>query len=143
MSKKHGYVGTPLYRSWYHMKDRCDNPNNKDYIHYGGRGIKYAKDWKDFISFKDWALVNGHSNNLTIERINNDRNYCPENCRWATRAEQSQNTRITVLYNGESAAAAARRLGGSPDCVAIRIRLGWSKERAFMQPIRLDSRNRK
>lgn len=93
-STTHGQRYTRLYRIWTAMKTRCTNPNSKDWPNYGGRGIGVCEKWlNDFSAFCEWALENGYADDLTIDRKNNDRGYCPENCRWATRAEQNQNKR--------------------------------------------------
>ena len=93
-SKKHGLKNTRLYTIWSLLKGRVLNPKNKQYSDYGGRGITICEEWKnDFMSFYDWAMKNEYSDELSIDRIDNDGNYCPENCRWTTRTIQQRNQR--------------------------------------------------
>lgn len=93
--KTHGKHNTRLYRIWKAMKNRCFNANTNDFQKwYGGRGIVVCDEWKNnFQAFYDWAINNGYSDNLSIDRINVDGNYEPSNCRWATAAEQAHNKR--------------------------------------------------
>jgi hypothetical protein len=89
---KHGMHKTRIYQTYHDMKDRCLNSNNPRYHRYGGRGIIICERWlSSFENFYEWAVSNGYSDTLTIERVNNDGNYCPENCKWATMEEQLKN----------------------------------------------------
>lgn len=94
---KHGQYGSRLYKLWSGMIQRCSNPKSARYSRYGGRGIKVCDAWKDFATFSEWATKNGHQNTLTIDRIDNDGDYCPENCRWVTRIENLRNSTVTKL----------------------------------------------
>ena len=93
-----------IYQIWGAMKRRCDNPNDIHYAQYGGRGIKVCVEWYDWFVFKEWALSHGYQDDLTIDRIDTNGNYEPDNCRWATQQEQCNNTRANKMltYNGET-----------------------------------------
>ena len=94
----HNLSRTKIYKVWRGMKSRCYNKNNKAYKHYGGRGITVCEEWKnDFMSFYNWANDSGYKQGLTIERINNDGDYCPKNCSWVTQSDQCRNQRTTVF----------------------------------------------
>ena len=98
---KHGGSKLAIYRTWIRMKNRCLNPKSTGYENYGGRGITICPEWTDklngFINFRNWALSNGYQEGLEIDRRDNNGNYSPENCRWATKIEQNRNTRNVKL----------------------------------------------
>lgn len=93
--KSHGMTHTRIHRIWRDMRSRCNNPKAQNYKDYGGRGITICKEWlDDFIAFYHWAGTNGYQCNLSIDRINNDGNYEPGNCRWVNKSIQNMNRRI-------------------------------------------------
>lgn len=103
-SVKHGMRYTRLYHRWLDMKQRCQNPKNKRWSVYGGRGITVCAEWlNSFEAFRDWALANGYRDDLTIDRINVNGNYAPDNCRWATKEEQANNKSNTIFIEFEGA----------------------------------------
>jgi hypothetical protein len=88
----HGMSKTPLYDVWRNMCQRCENPQNNRWNSYGGRGISVCSEWRNSVkAFLDWALANGYRRGLTIDRVNNDGNYEPDNCRFVTDAENRRN----------------------------------------------------
>ena len=100
---KHGMSNTRIYTIWSGMIQRCCNPNAKNYPRYGGRGITICEEWKEFKNFYDWSKISGYTDNLTIESLDNNGNYCPENCTWITKQNQMRNTRRNhyIKYNDE------------------------------------------
>lgn len=131
---------TRLYNIWAQMHSRCSHASRWDYKHYGGRGIRICQEWLDFISFKEWAERHGYNDSLTLDRIDPDLNYTPENCRWATNQEQQNNRRNNhyMTYNGETHSMADwARIVNIPYST-LRSRknnLGWSDEAALSTPV--------
>lgn len=142
MAKTHGLTGTRIYAEWKSMKARCFTTTSKAYIRYGGRGITVCDEWLDnFQSFYDWAMSNGYSNILTLDRINNDGNYEPSNCRWVSRTIQMNNTsrNVFVTLNGETKTFHdwIRELNLTKQAIIDRVyKCGWSMEEALTRPIR-------
>lgn len=92
----HGLRHTKLYMVWTSMRQRCKNPKNKEYKYYGGRGISVCEEWNDYAVFNEWAQSHGYREGLSIERVDIDRGYCPENCTWIPLSEQAKNTTRTM-----------------------------------------------
>lgn len=100
----HNLSRTKLYRIWNSMRGRCNNPSDKGFKNYGGRGISVCESWNhSFSAFYDWAISNGYSDGLTIERIHNNGNYEPQNCEWIPLSDQSKNRRSChyIAYKGQ------------------------------------------
>lgn len=133
---REGKKRASLYNVWCAMRARCANPKSTYYKDYGGRGISVCEEWKcDYVAFKAWAVSNGYSEGLTIDRIDVDGNYCPENCRWVDRVAQANNRRSNRLYtyNGET-----HNIGQWAKLYDIpysklhsRLYSGWDMERAL------------
>lgn len=137
----HGESKTKLHRIWAGMKQRCYDPNTTGYQNYGGRGVRVCDEWKnDFCAFRDWALISGYREGLSIERQDTSGNYTPENCRWATAKEQANNRRSNILitYQGITLTEKqwAEKLGISYNTLHTRIKTrGWDIDRAFTTPV--------
>ena len=136
----HHLTGTRIYRIWRGMKTRCENSNDYHYKFYGERGIRVCAEWQEFEPFYDWAIANGYTDDLTLDRIENNGNYEPSNCRWVTQKEQSNNTRKNrvITHNGISHTLYewANSVNMQPGTFAYRINSGWSMERALKTPVR-------
>lgn len=132
----HRMTNTRLYRIWKGMKQRCLNSNHPNYNIYGGRGIRVCQEWADnFQNFMEWAVANGYSDNLSLDRIDVNGNYSPDNCRWVTQKEQCNNTRrnINITIQGETHTLKewTEKLELNYGTVSCRIERGWDPIRAL------------
>lgn len=143
---RHGYAENPdkLYQKWLSMRNRCLNPNATGYENYGGRGIKVCAEWDDYEVFREWAIDQGYKEGLTIDRIDVDGNYEPNNCRFTTMKEQNNNRRTTNFhtYNGKTQSEMkwAEEYGISYEALKTRLKYGWSFEDALNTPVKPSER---
>lgn len=139
-NNKHGFSKHQLNNIWRGMKDRCYNPRNISYQYYGAKGIQICDEWLDNTgSFYKWAIENGYKKGLLIDRIENDKDYSPINCRWATPLQSSRNIKSNriIEYNGEKKCVSewAEILGIPRVRISDRInKLGWNIEDALTKP---------
>ena len=147
---KHGMTYSSLYWIWSGMKKRCYNPNRKEYPNYGGRGIQVCDTWKnDFCEFMKWSFDNGYeeNKNLSIDRIDNNGNYCPENCRWVERNIQLLNTRKNVYIQLHEycfpVSVWAEITGLDDSCIEARIQRGWNADKILHTPSTIGRSNSK
>ena len=137
-AKTHGMSQTRIYRIWKDMLRRTNNPDRQNYSYYGGRGIGVCEEWKNsFELFYDWSVANGYSDSLEIDRKDNDKNYCPENCRWVEKTVNANNrsTSRNITYKGATKTVAEwSRIVGIPYTKLIyRLNAGWELDRVFAQ----------
>lgn len=135
----HGKSNSRLFSIWANMISRCENKNIDTYKYYGKRGISVCYEWRNsFQEFYDWSISNGYKENLTLDRIDNNKNYSPDNCRWATIKEQSNNRRGNriLTYNGETRTLTqwAEIIGCRESMLRSRLNRGWSVEKAIETP---------
>lgn len=127
------------------MRNRCNNKNEKSYKWYGGRGIKICDDWNDYGIFFEWAMKNNYKEGLSIERIDVNGNYCPENCKWITMEEQHKNTTRTriIEYDGKKMSLSDWARYKKIDKVTLynRLERGWSIDKALNTPARKSNRS--
>lgn len=144
----HNLTKSKIYKVWKGIKQRCSNPKHPSYKNYGARGIRVCEEWKEnFDGFYQWSIANGYIENkgnqktnlLTIDRIDNDKNYSPDNCRWVDRATQARNKRGNkiIVYKGEKHCLIewCEILNLSYRRTLGRLDKGWSAERAFETPL--------
>lgn len=132
----HGASHSRLYGIWKQIKQRCYNSEASGYEYYGGKGVRMCAEWKDdFSEFQKWSILNGYSDELSIDRIDGDGNYEPNNCRWATCLEQSRNLSTTLMYHGVSVNDLAEQRGLNVNTVHSRIIRGMSIEDALSLPM--------
>ena len=96
----HGGSRTSLHNRWKAMRQRCNNPNDRGYANYGGRGIALCNEWNDYKVFEEWSKNNSYSEELELDRIDNDKGYSPDNCRWVKRIVNNHNRRTTAKIEG-------------------------------------------
>ena len=143
----HGGSNTKLYSTWRNMLYRCENPKNRAYKYYGQRGITVCDEWHDFLTFKKWVDENNLGDGFSIDRIDNNKGYSPENCRFASDKEQSNNRRsnIEIEYQGElhNLTEWSELLGFEYKRIHNRMyKLGWSFEKAVSIPPDVKKRNK-
>ena len=142
----HHQTGTKLYMKWQGMRRRCSDPSHKNYADYGGRGIKVCNEWMhSFEKFRDWSTENGYNDNFSIDRIDNDGDYCPENCRWVSQKKQCNNRRSNryITYNGQTHTLTewSEIIGIKRAALNNRINtLKWDIERALSMPVKTTQR---
>ena len=142
LHKSHGKTNSRLYTIWCNMKRRCYTSSNYEYHVYGGKGVRICDDWlNDFSVFYQWALKNGYDDNLSIDRIDVNGDYCPENCRWATYGEQALNRTdnhlITAFGRTQTIKEWSVESGIKYDTIERRVNAyRWDAERAVSEPTR-------
>lgn len=136
-NRRHGQYGSATWASWSSMRNRCNNPQNRAYPSYGGRGIAVCERWETFEHF--YADMGDRPEGKSIDRIDNDGPYAPENCRWATARTQSRNRRHAVRLETPRGpmllVEAAEAFGVAADTLRYRLKAGWSVERALTEPV--------
>lgn len=133
---KHGFAKHKAYSAWKDMMRRCYNPNHRRYADWGGRGIKVCPEWHDVSTFALWSEASGYRHGLLIERIDNNRDYSPGNCKWATMKDQGNNRRNskTITFQGKTMTETqwAESLGITQPALHERLNRGWPLHRALV-----------
>lgn len=137
---KHGLTQTRLYRIWGQMRARCYTKSSINFQYYGDRGITVCSEWDNFNDFYSWAINSGYEDSLSLDRIDVNGNYCPENCRWITPEEQQHNKRSNhlITHEGETKTLTqwARTINIKPQTLSKRLRSGMSFETAIKTPVK-------
>ena len=145
-NKRHGETKTRLHNLWVTIRQRCSNPNIPESHIYHDRSISVCDEWQTYENFRDWALANGYDPTAkrgvtTIDRIDNEKGYSPENCRFVTLTENQRNRRDTrrFLFDGQmlTTGEVSEITGTSVQLIGERLRRGWSIERAALVPARV------
>lgn len=138
LAQKHGLSKTRLHKIWHSMYCRCYYSSTNQYKNYGGKGIKVCEEWKHsegFVNFYKWAISNGYSEELTLDRIDNEKDYCPENCRWATPKSQSNHKTNNIYYTYKGKTQTSKQwcdeFGISQTTLKDRLKRGWTLEEAL------------
>lgn len=136
----HGETNTRIHKIWSSMHERCERKSHEHFDCYGGRGIKICEEWDKYEKFREWALNNGYKENLTLDRIDVNGDYCPENCRWSDWATQQNNKRNNhnLTYRGQTKTIAewSRVTGINKTTIRARLISGWCVEDVLNKPVR-------
>lgn len=140
----HGETLTRLHKIWESMIARCEYEKHPYFKDYGGRGITVCAEWHDYLVFRKWALTHGYSDTLTIDRINNEQGYNPENCKWSTMKEQQNNRRnnrrLTFNDVTKTITEWSEIVGINKTTIKERLNSGWTVESALTTPVRRRTR---
>lgn len=132
--KKHGQSGTYLYSVWESMRRRCNTPSNGSFKYYGHLGVSITAEWESFEDFAEWALSHGFKEGLSIDRIDPNGNYCPENCRWIPLSDQAKTRRNCHNFRGKNLVDWCKETGIKVNTVYSRLSRGWTLEKALFTP---------
>lgn len=134
------YRNKRLHKIWSSMHERCEYEKHPQYHNYGGRGISVCDEWSEYLPFAKWAFSHGYRENLTLDRVDNDGGYCPDNCRWTTIKEQANNKRTNRIIVYEECeytlTELAEKIGMNKTTLKERLNLGWSVNDAVEKPVR-------
>lgn len=140
MTKTHLMTNTKIYHSWRAMKQRCYYPGHKYYKNYGGKGIKICEEWlNSFENFYNWSIKNGYQEGFSIDRVDNSKGYCPENCKWSDRKTQCRNRKSNIYleFQGKKQCLKdwSEQTGIGFDTLRHRYKIGWDTERILTQKV--------